>query len=89
MCGIFLGLSIVMILYLTLDYLIFDEDGRVISHKIFTKKRIKVKELDYYQNKDGLVTLFYQGKVFGSFDSADPNYISMMKILENNKVKSR
>lgn len=89
MCGLFVVLSAIMLIHLNLDFLIFEEDNHIISHRFLKKTKIKINELEYYTEKDGLVTLRYNGKLFGSFDSTDPNFAIMMNILDSNKISKK
>ena len=86
MCGLFVVLSIIMLVYLNFYYIEVNEQDDITSHKLFSKKTIKIYEIDWYNNKDGLIILIHNGKVFGSFDQTDSNFAIIMNLLEKNKV---
>ncbi len=88
MCGLFVLLSAFMLLYVGMTYVEVNS-SKLIAHRIFHKKTLPIKKMDYYTEKDGLYEVYCNDHLFCSFDMNDPSSGKIIEVLEKHGVKYR
>lgn len=89
LCGVFVVLSIVLLLYLTLDYIKIDGEY-IIAREVFARKKVLITSIKKVVYKKELYIMYLDNnckKKFATLNSFDPMANQIIVVLERNGVK--